>query len=1007
MALSAFNIADYQEKYRWTGKDSNNDQVQLRILEKTNTPYTVKSIRGLVDIRLQMQGAQNAIYAPLAKTVLTFTLVDAPDLSTASEKAGDWQEFFTPDSTAYLVQVYRQGGVTWQGYITPDSWQESLSYRGAITITARDNVGHCSDLAFDKSAVTVTDGLACIRDLIETALDAVYFPMALLTNVNTGDAQTMRDKHGYILDSYICISEFEGKTWGDVLEDCLHAIGYTLRYVGSNSYALAPIRNIPLGLATTRAQAETLAQDLEFYGGSRELNPAYKSIQEKIKYDAEMEVDVLDENSYKYGATTAYTYSGDYTGLNSMPYSFTGRSWKNGNTAFATKGGWSDTFGYLNPQRCVASNLLTTVEGAKAFRGVFLLAGQSTDGGVLPAWRCKAPTTDVTLRLEFGRPVQLDNGSFPFTVSPFLGYLTRIKALVSYIDPNGVKWSWQTFSGVNEWTSGPAAPHTYDIVTDSPADFPDSFALDIQLKDISDKTTLGGWLQIEFYNFIHVGAPAVTIYGLFERCTSIKATLNSKSVLKSDTVTTVNNSAYNVLVERTPAFAPLSAQVPYVSPMNYPKALWAFDANGKVEPVEYAAYLNGYASSTAIPLPAQIHKQLLCYNYTPLEVLEGSCGRPNKADKLYLGYLCTYKGKEYVIQGGTLDILRNRISGVRLHEFAWYADLWDENNNPSYSGTPKYDTDSAKNGANGNSAIASSSSGGGGGGSVNSVGLTAPTGFVVTGSPVTSSGVLQLTYGTGYGLPKTADVAKGVEAYSWGDHRTAGYLTSISYADVVAALGYTPASAQSSFQAPTLKIIKGYDRLQTLLDPYLSARHPLMGQGDACFVLMIYRKRRGKYINGHLGYKQRREKWGEARGPLASGAALTFAGDITLDTIREWVLNRYMCILDYALPTTMTVAQLAALTTYGHQLRFGRLENYTGADFKAKTKCWVRFGIALRITNPLWTAHANPGAVETTRQINYNGQYIRRYLYSDIAPLRIFTGSDVNKMHIGFALGQP
>lgn len=44
-------------------------------------------------------------------------------------------------------------------------------------------------------------------------------------------------------------------------------------------------------------------------------------------------------------------------------------------------------------------------------------------------------------------------------------------------------------------------------------------------------------------------------------------------------------------------------------------------------------------------------------------------------------------------------------------------------------------------------------SGGGGGGSVTSVGLTAPTGFSVSNSPITSSGNIALSFATGYSLP--------------------------------------------------------------------------------------------------------------------------------------------------------------------------------------------------------------------------------------------------------------
>ena len=987
----AFDINNYQEKYRWTGKDTQNRAVQLRIYQRTSTPPTLTAIRGLVDIKLQVQGSSEPAYAPIVKTSLLFTLVDAPDLATAGEKSGNWQEFYTPDSTLYLVVLYRNGLLTWRGYITPDSWRESLAYRGAITITARDNLGHLQDIPFDGSGNN--DGLIQVSQLVTDALDVIDFPMQLDNSYNTGDAQTLRDSHGLLIDGYVAVSELQEDSWYDALEKVLIATGYTLRYVGSATEKLAPIRNIPLGSYSSRANALGQARVVEFYGGDRELDPAVRQITEKVDFGAEMEIDVTNQSSWRYGASTANTYAGVYTGLNAIPVSFTGRSWKNGNTDFATKGGWSNTFGFLNPQRCQISSSLLAIDGKRALdMGVGLAADQSTDGGVLPAWRVKAPTTDVTLRLEFARPVQLDNASFPHTVSPFVGYLKQIKALVSYIDPNGVKWSWQTFSGVNDWTSGPGAPHTYDIITDAPSDFPDSFALDIQLKDISDKTTLGGWLQIEFYNFIHVGLSG-TIYGLFARLTGIKATLNAKSVLKSDNVTTVNNADYNVKLERKPEFGAMSAQVPWINPANYPNAFWAYNGTD-VEPLDYAAYLNGYASSTAIPLPAQIHKQMLCYFYTPLEVLGGNCGTVNKAQLLNFGQLATYKGKDYIIQGGTLDVLQNRISGVVLHEFAWYADMWDENNNPSYSGTPKYETDSTLNGANGNSAIASSSSGGGGGGggtgTVTSVNIAAPTGMQATGGPITTSGTIQLSLASGYEIPLTADVNKGKTAFGWGDHADAGYLKTA--ADIAAALGYVPANGSAeSLQRPRLQIASGWEnrRNPTVMTPVLQVSHPLLDANiNAEAVLMIWRKRRCRSLEEDpVGFKikpHRRAAWGEARGASATATALTFGKSVALDTLRLHIINNYVCVYGAALPTSMTLAQFYALTS-ADTPRFGRIANYTGTDtdYKSRTKGRELFGIAIRIPNPAFAALVSRPLAETTREIDG----VPRYIYTDIAPL--------------------
>ena len=45
---------------------------------------------------------------------------------------------------------------------------------------------------------------------------------------------------------------------------------------------------------------------------------------------------------------------------------------------------------------------------------------------------------------------------------------------------------------------------------------------------------------------------------------------------------------------------------------------------------------------------------------------------------------------------------------------------------------------------------------GGAAGSVTSVAMSVPAGFVVTGSPITTSGTLAVTFASGYSLPTTA-----------------------------------------------------------------------------------------------------------------------------------------------------------------------------------------------------------------------------------------------------------
>lgn len=75
---------------------------------------------------------------------------------------------------------------------------------------------------------------------------------------------------------------------------------------------------------------------------------------------------------------------------------------------------------------------------------------------------------------------------------------------------------------------------------------------------------------------------------------------------------------------------------------------------------------------------------------------------------------------------------------------------------------------------------------------VTSVAMTVPTGLSVSGSPITSTGTLALSFANGYSIPTTAKQSNWDTAYGWGNHASAGYLKSITKAMVTTALGYTP-----------------------------------------------------------------------------------------------------------------------------------------------------------------------------------------------------------------------
>lgn len=61
-------------------------------------------------------------------------------------------------------------------------------------------------------------------------------------------------------------------------------------------------------------------------------------------------------------------------------------------------------------------------------------------------------------------------------------------------------------------------------------------------------------------------------------------------------------------------------------------------------------------------------------------------------------------------------------------------------------------------------------------GTVTSVKMTVPTGFFISGSPITTSGTLALSFASGYSLPTDTKQSNWDTAYGWGNHANAGYL---------------------------------------------------------------------------------------------------------------------------------------------------------------------------------------------------------------------------------------
>ena len=60
-----------------------------------------------------------------------------------------------------------------------------------------------------------------------------------------------------------------------------------------------------------------------------------------------------------------------------------------------------------------------------------------------------------------------------------------------------------------------------------------------------------------------------------------------------------------------------------------------------------------------------------------MQMLEGDC-IPSPAGLWNYNAVVRYKGHKFLLQGGTYDFVSGIMSGVRLHEFEQYDDIWSD-----------------------------------------------------------------------------------------------------------------------------------------------------------------------------------------------------------------------------------------------------------------------------------------------------------------------------------------
>ena len=652
----AYDSSAYKMKYRVTFKSQAGYDVRMEVYVKSSAMMIVKEIGAFRSLSLALEG-NGAIDDPITKSTLQFSMVD--DIYKAGSrtvKYGNWQEFFTPDSTAYLIVLKTdegQGYVTrWSGYVTPDSWEEDLGAYGDIRVKARDNIGHLADFEFDMEGGD--DGIVTVNMLLKEAMKRISMPMSLkLNTAGVNEAYGVYGDELNILSAGINVAAFEGRSWYDVVSSVLSSLGLTMRYTDNNAVTVMPLANLPL-LGETQTQRPLSVQ---FLDGTRTLMPAYREIVSETDYGMQDEID-LDIKSGLDFVGTESTYSYEYT---SQPLPSGGTTTGSGTAPYhpivGADTGWSDLSAMFNPEGYEIGPFLLRDEGVSAKDYVFLCACQ-TDGKT-QQYSFMSNSLGIDFKVQFApTPVCLRYGKLYSTY----GYISEIQYAVM-IERGGVVRYWNGYDWVN----------TLQVLTESYEEGTTSF--EVSLAPCDDINTTAK-VTVLFDKIVVRPGGTETKTGIYVRMQSMTVAATMQ-MLEDDKVHTVNNEIYNVKANRQLEIGALSRSVPFVTPQSYLNAMWDMTAQDDISPFAYYCVIaNGfYSDNEQIPLPGIIHKQMLMFHHIAQAVLSGECA---SADSRLLGFgsQYRYKGKNYILQGGTLNLRTGRMEGITLREYASYAELW-------------------------------------------------------------------------------------------------------------------------------------------------------------------------------------------------------------------------------------------------------------------------------------------------------------------------------------------
>lgn len=202
----------------------------------------------------------------IGKSVCSFEIINTNQFR--------YDDLFTPDATAFKVvvstKVEGEDYVTrWSGYVTPDFFAESLSYRAPISISARDNIGYLNEIDFDLDASTIT-----VRELIVAAFNRIAedYPMQIEFKTEKQTAEGL-----LAIDAIISTALLKEMSWYEALETLLHDLGLQMRWVDNNTIAVLDVSQLGEQFPLRRFNFIDAS-------GYREILPAWRELKQKQDY---------------------------------------------------------------------------------------------------------------------------------------------------------------------------------------------------------------------------------------------------------------------------------------------------------------------------------------------------------------------------------------------------------------------------------------------------------------------------------------------------------------------------------------------------------------------------------------------------------------------------------------------------------------------------------------------------------------------------------------------------